>query len=206
VRALEEAGLASATPSAEASFHLVRRILSPLVLRGTIIFATKEFLLNLHRDLIQPLFSSVCPTFVVPRAAGDGGSPEATLNIAAAVATLSEFAIPSMGITTAASAASTTSARRHRAPRPSLESPERPARAVVCSATTTHAPSAFVSVTASAAFSRHPVLSPLCRLYEPAFVSPPSCRKPPILARETHRRAGKCRRCCSLGHAVQHDL
>jgi hypothetical protein len=37
-----------------------------LVLRGTIIFATKEFLLNLHRDLIQPLFSSVCPTFVVP--------------------------------------------------------------------------------------------------------------------------------------------
>ena len=140
---------------------------------------------------------------VETRAARDGGSPEATLNIAAAVATLSEFAIPSMGITTAASAASTTSARRHRAPRPSLESPERPARAVVCSATTTQAPSAFVSVTASAAFWRSlhvPSFESLVPLVRACVcVTPPSCRKPPIFARETHRRAGKCRRCCKSG-------
>ena len=43
-----------------------RSILSPLVLRRKIIVATKELLLNLHRDLIQPLFSSVCPIYVMP--------------------------------------------------------------------------------------------------------------------------------------------
>jgi hypothetical protein len=35
---------------AEALFHLVRIILSPLVLRRTIIVGTKEFLLNVSRS------------------------------------------------------------------------------------------------------------------------------------------------------------
>jgi hypothetical protein len=46
--------------------QLKSRPLSPLVLEGTISLATEEFLLNLHRDLIQPFFSAICPIFVLP--------------------------------------------------------------------------------------------------------------------------------------------
>jgi hypothetical protein len=94
------------------------------------------------------------------------------------VATLSEFAMPSIGIATAASAVSTTFGETPLRSAPNTNVAGNTGTicsgrtlAVVCSATKTQAPSAFASAIACAPtlYPRHPVLSALRRLHQPAL-------------------------------------